>query len=244
MNAEYSFENFVVVASNLAAFWAAAALAAGGEGSILVLDGASPCGKTHLLHAVGREVARSGARVVATTGEGVFRHITERLARRSGAPDCTADARLLLVDDMHYLRGKATAQQLAAVETVVLLRCGGRMAITCADFKKDLPEFARALRKTGVSVTMRRMRRPASKEIRAILKGHFAAEQPPVDARVFRDAVAVAGRNVRGAIGVVIGHITRRQLGNGREDGSGLRRTRRRSDRSGRPRDSSSKPGS
>lgn len=217
MNTGYSFERFVVVASNRAAFQAAVAFSAGDEGKVLVFDGDTPRGKTHLLHSLGR---KAGHPVVVRimTGELVYRYITARLTRRSIPSRCADDANLLLIDDLHFLMGKTTAQQLAAVETVTFVRRGGRVAITCADFKRDLPHYARALRETGVSPEVRRIRRPTAMETLDIVKAHFAAEEPLVDIRAIRAAVAAAGPNVRRAIGLVVGDIARQQIGNARTE--------------------------
>jgi chromosomal replication initiator protein len=113
-NPRYTFDTFVVGASNRFAFAAAQAVASkpGKNYNPLFLHGESGLGKTHLLHAIAHAVLRSqpGTRVAIVSSERYTNEFVEALSRGAGSMtdfrrkyrECGA----LLVDDVQFLAGR------------------------------------------------------------------------------------------------------------------------------------------
>jgi chromosomal replication initiator protein len=110
-NPRYTFETFVVGASNHFAFAAAQAVAAnpGRTWNPLFLHGDSGLGKTHLLHALAQSIlAKSGGRVAIVSSERYTNDFVAALSKgtmdefRRKYRECSA----LLVDDVQFLAGK------------------------------------------------------------------------------------------------------------------------------------------
>jgi len=116
-NERYDFAHFVVGSSNQFAHAAARAVAEqpARRYNPLFIYGNSGVGKTHLLHAIGRELQHrfNKTRVVYTTGERFMNQLiqcirTDRIAmfhRHYRSTD------VLLVDDVHVLAGKERTQE-------------------------------------------------------------------------------------------------------------------------------------
>jgi chromosomal replication initiator protein len=113
-NPRYTFDTFVVGASNRFAFAAAQAVAAkpGKNYNPLFLHGDSGLGKTHLLHAIAHEILRSrpGSRVAIVSSERYTNEFVEGISK--GANSMTEFRRkyrecgALLVDDVQFLAGR------------------------------------------------------------------------------------------------------------------------------------------
>ncbi|HET9597656.1 MAG TPA: chromosomal replication initiator protein DnaA [Anaeromyxobacteraceae bacterium] len=113
-NPRYTFDTFVVGASNRFAFAAAQAVAAkpGKNYNPLFLHGDSGLGKTHLLHAIAHAIlaSRPGSRVAIVSSERYTNEFVEALSR--GASSMTEFRRkyrecgALLVDDVQFLAGR------------------------------------------------------------------------------------------------------------------------------------------
>lgn len=110
-NPRYTFDTFVVGASNHFAFAAAQAVAAnpGKTWNPLFLHGDSGLGKTHLLHAVASAIhEKSGGRVAIVSSERYTNDFVAALSKgmmdefRRKYRECSA----LLVDDVQFLAGK------------------------------------------------------------------------------------------------------------------------------------------
>jgi chromosomal replication initiator protein len=113
-NPRYTFETYVVGASNHFAFAAAQGVARkpGKNYNPLFLHGDSGLGKTHLLHAIANEILRQTprARVAIVSSERYTNEFVEGLSRGAGAMtefrrkyrECGA----LLVDDVQFLAGR------------------------------------------------------------------------------------------------------------------------------------------
>ena len=119
LNPKYTFANFVVGTSNELAH--AAALAAAGAGSVrrynpLFICGGTGLGKTHLLHAIGHQLAlsRPDAKIVVVSAEAFTNQFIAALAakemdafRQRYRTECD----LLLMDDVHNLAGREQTQE-------------------------------------------------------------------------------------------------------------------------------------
>lgn len=117
LNDKYSFDNFIVGASNELAFAACQAIAQqpGLRYNPLFLYGGVGIGKTHLIQAVGNQVLadRPNAKVLYITTEQFVQEFVDALKFRKTA-DFSAhyrNADVLIVDDIQFIAGKEKMQE-------------------------------------------------------------------------------------------------------------------------------------
>lgn len=134
----YTFERFVVDASNRVAFNAAKALAEPGpvRFSPLFLHSGTGQGKTHLMHATGHAfmAAMPGARVIAMSAERfMFDFVAALRARDTFAFKARLrSADLLLIDDLQFIAGKDATQE-EFFHTVNEIMSAGKRLVISAD---------------------------------------------------------------------------------------------------------------
>lgn len=134
----YTFDRFVVDASNRVAFNAAKALAEPGpvRFSPLFLHSGTGQGKTHLMHAIGHSfiAAVPGARVIAMSAERfMFDFVAALRARDTFAFKARLrSADLLLIDDLQFIAGKDATQE-EFFHTVNEIMAAGKRLVISAD---------------------------------------------------------------------------------------------------------------
>jgi len=117
LNPDYSFQNFVVGSGTDLAFAAATAIAnnPGSHFNPLFVHGGTGLGKTHLMQAIGNEVAkrRPESKVVYVTAEKFMNDLIGSI-RDNRTPEFKLKYRsvdVLLVDDVAFLAGKESTQE-------------------------------------------------------------------------------------------------------------------------------------
>ena len=117
LNPDYSFENFVVGSGTDLAFAAAIAISKnpGTHFNPLFIYGGVGLGKTHLMHAIGNEIARRTpeTKISCVTAESFMNDLIASI-RDNRTPDFKLKYRtvdVLLVDDVAFLAGKESTQE-------------------------------------------------------------------------------------------------------------------------------------
>lgn len=117
LNNRYSFDHFVVGASNQFAHAAAKAVAKNLSRAYnpLFIYGGSGLGKTHLLHAIGLDAHRAnpGLKLIYISAEEFTNEFIKglRLEKTQAFRDKYRTVDLLLIDDIHQLAGKSSTQE-------------------------------------------------------------------------------------------------------------------------------------
>jgi len=117
LNGNYTFDRFVVGASNRFANAAAGAVAEKPASAYnpLFLYGGTGLGKTHLMHAIGHEVLRRTprARIVLVSSEVFTNELIEGIRQKSTESFRARyrKADILLIDDIHFIAGKEATQE-------------------------------------------------------------------------------------------------------------------------------------
>ncbi len=148
----YTFANFVVGGSNQLAH-AASAAAAGGSGprhNPIFMCGGTGLGKTHLVHAVAHRVRRDRpeARIIYTSAERFVNEFVGALAehkmnefRAKYREQCD----LLIVDDIHFLSGKAGTQEEFFHAFNALHQAGKQILVTSDKYPQQLEKMEERL---------------------------------------------------------------------------------------------------
>jgi len=149
---KYTFESFVVGASNQFAHAASEAVAnqPGGHYNPLFIYGGVGLGKTHLVNAIGHKVLskRPNARVVYLTSESFMNELIASL-RRDRMGEFKAHFRnvdVLIIDDVQFLAGKERTQEEFFHTFNSLYESHKQIIITSDKFPKEIPELESRLR--------------------------------------------------------------------------------------------------
>ena len=183
LNPHLTFEAFTVVKSNRLAHRAAQRIASANSSyNPLVLFGAPGLGKTHLLHAIGHEAARSGKRVLALTGEAFVTGYGR--AVRAGHPhtfgDQFQDCQLLLLDDLAFLTTRTASQELFFHIFNTLHAAGRFIALTVDHYPETINRLTPRLRSRLLAGLTAELLLPPPDELLTILQAKASLGSQPL----------------------------------------------------------------
>ena len=152
LNPKYTFDTFVVGASNRfahAASLAVAELPADAYNPLFLYGGAG-LGKTHLMHAIGHHIHRNNPnmRLLYITSESFTNQLINAISQRTSQDlrDRLRTVDVLMVDDIQFIAGK-TATQEEFFHTFNELHGGGKQIIISSDRPpKEIPTLEERLR--------------------------------------------------------------------------------------------------
>lgn len=153
LNAQYTFETFVVGTSNQVAHASASSVAnnLGRAFNPLFLVGGSGLGKTHLLHGIGHEVYRADhkKRIFCLSAERFMNEYVTAI-QRGNAIDFKEKYRrecdLLLIDDVHTLAGREGTQEEFFHIFNSLHENGKQIVLTSDKYPRDMSGLEHRLR--------------------------------------------------------------------------------------------------
>ena len=217
LNADYTFDNFIVGDNSRFAYSAAQTLVKNlGQYSPFFIHGASGLGKTHLLQAIGNAIreANEDTRVLYVTGENFANHYIEAVTKGKGKQtEALANFRakyrkadVLLIDDVQFLAAKDKTQ-VEFFYTFNALFESGKQIVLCSDCPasvvKGLDERLRSRFEQGLSVELQV---PAYETRMAILRSKIMRWK---DALISDDVLDFLARNITRSVRRLEGALTR-----------------------------------
>ncbi|GGM77918.1 chromosomal replication initiator protein DnaA [Longimycelium tulufanense] len=210
LNEKYTFETFVIGASNRFAHAAAVAVSEAPARAYnpLFIWGESGLGKTHLLHAVGHYAQRlfPGMRVRYVSTEEFTNEFINSLRddRKVAFQRRYRDVDVLLVDDIQFLEGKEGTQE-EFFHTFNTLHNANKQIVVSSDRPPKRLETLEDRLRTRFEWGLITDIQPPELETRiAILRKKAAQDQLPVPAEVLEFIAARIERNIRELEGALI----------------------------------------
>lgn len=153
LNEKYTFESFVVGASNELAYAACQAIVAkpGTKYNPLFIYGGVGIGKTHLIQAVGNAILanKPGSRIVYASTEQFVQEFVDAIRFKKntgGFADFYRNADVLIVDDVQFLAGKERVQEEFFHTFNALHQANKQIIISSDKPPKDIPTLEERLR--------------------------------------------------------------------------------------------------
>jgi chromosomal replication initiator protein len=151
LNPRYTFANFIVGSSNDLAYTACQAVASnpGTKYNPLFLYGGVGLGKTHLMQAVGNEIAASqpDARILYISSETFVKEFLESIRfKKKGFSDKYRNVDVLIVDDMQFIAGKEKTQEEFFHTFNALHQTNKQIIISSDKPPKSIPTLTERLR--------------------------------------------------------------------------------------------------
>ena len=153
LNPKYTFDSFVVGASNRFAYTAALAVAESPAKvyNPLFIYGGVGLGKTHLMQAIGSSIkdTNENLKVLYTSSEEFTNEMIESLRRGIPMPQFRNKYRtvdVLLIDDIQFIRGKEGTQEEFFYTFNALYNSQKQIVMTSDSHPKDIPALEERLR--------------------------------------------------------------------------------------------------
>jgi chromosomal replication initiator protein len=151
LNPRYTFNNFIVGSSNDLAYTACQAVASnpGTKYNPLFLYGGVGLGKTHLMQAVGNEIAakQPDARILYISSETFVKEFLESIRfKKKGFSDKYRNVDVLIVDDMQFIAGKEKTQEEFFHTFNALHQSNKQIIISSDKPPKSIPTLTERLR--------------------------------------------------------------------------------------------------
>lgn len=151
LNPRYTFANFIVGSSNDLAYTACQAVASnpGTKYNPLFLYGGVGLGKTHLMQAVGNEIAKTqpNARILYISSETFVKEFLESIRfKKKGFSDKYRNVDVLIVDDMQFIAGKEKTQEEFFHTFNALHQSNKQIIISSDKPPKSIPTLTERLR--------------------------------------------------------------------------------------------------
>lgn len=151
LNPRYTFSTFIVGSSNDLAYAACQAVAAnpGTKYNPLFLYGGVGLGKTHLMQAVGNEIAANqpGSKILYINTETFTKDFIESMRfKKKGVSDKYRNVDVLIVDDMQFIAGKEKTQEEFFHTFNALHQTNKQIIISSDKPPKSIPTLTERLR--------------------------------------------------------------------------------------------------
>jgi len=210
LNPKYTFENFIVGASNQFAHAAARAVAEnpGKAYNPLFIYGGVGLGKTHLMQAIGNYIKSKepGKKVVYITTETFMNQLIEALKgdRISSFREKYRNIDVLLIDDIQFIGGKERTQ-IEFFHTFNALYDAGKQVVLTSDRPpKDIPTLTERLRSRFEWGLIADIQPPDFETRVAILKRKAEVEGIEVSDKVIKLLATIIKSNIRQLEGALI----------------------------------------
>ena len=151
LNTKYTFDGFIVGASNELAYAACQAISLnpGTKYNPLFIYGGVGLGKTHLIQAVGNEVRKNNpnARVIYITSEQFVNEFVDSIRfKKKGFADRYRNADVLIIDDMQFIAGREKTQEQFFHTFNTLHQANKQIIISSDKPPKSIPTLTERLR--------------------------------------------------------------------------------------------------
>jgi len=151
LNPRYTFSNFIVGSSNDLAYTACQAVAVnpGTKYNPLFLYGGVGLGKTHLMQAVGNEIARTQpeSRILYISSETFVKEFLDNVRfKKKGFSDKYRNVDVLIIDDMQFIAGKQATQEEFFHTFNALHQTNKQIIISSDKPPKSIPTLTERLR--------------------------------------------------------------------------------------------------
>ncbi len=218
----FAFDNFVPGPANEFAFAVAKRVGAWADGHFnpVVFHGPYGFGKTHLLNALGWEAMRTAPekKVVYLTAEKFTQTFVKAVQDRQTAAfkDELRDADLLLIDDVHFVAGKASTQEELFHTLISLVQDGRRVVMTADRPPHELSDLEPRLRShlqaglvCGIEPADRDLRMGILERKLAVLarQGGFTPAARPEVLQFLADRFTDSVRELEGALNTLVARV-------------------------------------